>query len=420
MLWKKIDLRFIHPGRGALIHSKNFSLLFLSTLTVSFGQTFFLLVVAISVFESSDSNMLSGLVFAFQWISAVLMAAFMVFLIGKFGTVKLLIASLVFTGAFSFLAALCSSGSIWIVLFLVGLRSLPEAIFKSVRVYAIKEHVDSNILSRALPTTHLGLSFGAATGALSVIFLSDASDIKLAAMVDMLCLSSAAILIAFLKIGDHLNLNPANTAELPTFSAYGVIRNSGLENRQIFLSVIYMLVSVCLLVGYHNIYRVSLPVKYLGLGPDGAVILQAIATVAFLVGGLFVAALPKSSNALTNSASASCIAGLVSLVIVGHISHPLVALTFYAAMLFFSETAFVVAQRDIMTSANALQSKYLAAFLPAIRAVFTVTVIVVGGWVSERISLSSFSLGIAFLGAAIIALSTLERFAFSWLHNRRH
>jgi len=364
--------------------NKSLQIIWSAVLISTVGNFLLMLSLSVYVWRITGSNFLASAVFAVQWGAIIFSAPLVSRLLQRIPAAKLAAGSEWLGGVVS-LAIGLSYQHLWLIFVLLALRGLVESLSKAARVVALKGSVPAPLLGRAASLFGTGTFIGIAVGSLLGAVLVEKVSLDWVAFIDSLSfvVSGSLYVLLWLRNRGMESAAPASSGSAlrPAFDA---LRQQPQLRRQF----VWVILTTALLQGFHNVARTLLPVNLLGLGEEGVMLLQAIASVSFFSGALVVALLMQGEN--QSWRNQPWLIALLSIVLMQFsLLTPVVwlSLTGYALYLFVFEIAFTFCQKNMIVQCPQTAMAAVSSSALSVSTLGMVLAIVAGGALSDRVGL---------------------------------
>ena len=381
------------------LRNKSLQIIWSAVLISTVGNFLLMLSLSVYVWRISGSNFLASAVFAVQWGAIIFSAPLVSRLLQRIPAAKLAAGSEWLGGVVS-LAIGLSYQHLWLIFVLLALRGLVESLSKAARVVALKGSVPAPLLGRAASLFGTGTFIGIAVGSLLGAVLVEKVSLDWVAFIDSLTfvVSGSLYVLLWLRNRGMESAAPASSGNAlrPAFDA---LRQQPQLRRQF----VWVILTTALLQGFHNVARTLLPVNLLGLGEEGVMLLQAIASASFFFGALVVALLMQGEN--QSWRNQPWLIALLSIVLMQFsLLTPVVwlSLTGYALYLFVFEIAFTFCQKNMIVQCPQTAMAAVSSSALSVSTLGMVLAIVAGGALSDRVGLVATGWVFCALFAAVL------------------
>ncbi|HBM8317468.1 TPA: MFS transporter [Enterobacter cloacae] len=355
-----------------------------AVLVSTLGNFLLMLSLSVYVWRQTGSNFLASAIFAVQWGAIIFSAPLVSRILQRYPAARTAAFSEWAGGIISLLIGL-SISFLPMVFFLLLLRGFAESLSKSARVVAMKEAVPTPLLGRAASLLGTSTFIGIALGSLGGALLVDSIAPGWIAVIDSLTFVISGML--YLSLWRRTPVTDQRPAERKggMRAALQTLRGWPDLRRQF----VWVLVSTAFLQGFHNVARTLLPLQ-LGMGEQGIMLLQALASASFFFGAMAVALLMQGES--RNWRSQPWFISLLSAALLQFsllVPSMTASLVSYALYLFVFEIAFTFCQKNMIVLCP---QEYLGAISSAAISASTlgmVAVIAVGGALSDWVGLAA-------------------------------
>jgi predicted MFS family arabinose efflux permease len=366
------------------LRNKSLQIIWSAVLISTVGNFLLMLSLSVYVWRITGSNFLASAVFAVQWGAIIFSAPLVSRLLQRMPAARLAAGSEWLGGVVS-LAIGLSYQHLWLIFVLLALRGLVESLSKAARVVALKGSVPAPLLGRAASLFGTGTFIGIAVGSLLGAVLVEKVSLGWVALIDSLTfvVSGSLYFLLWLRHRAMESAAPASngSALRPAFDALR-------EQPQLRRQFVWVILTTALLQGFHNVARTLLPINLLGLGEEGVMLLQAIASASFFFGALVVALLMQGEN--QSWRNQPWLIALLSIVLMQFsLLTPVVwlSLTGYALYLFVFEIAFTFCQKNMIVQCPQTAMAAVSSSALSVSTLGMVLAIVAGGALSDRVGL---------------------------------
>ncbi|CAI2021801.1 MFS transporter [Serratia liquefaciens] len=381
------------------LRNKSLQTIWSAVLISTLGNFLLMLSLSVYVWRITGSNFLASAVFAVQWGAIIFSAPLVSRLLQRIPAARLAAGSEWLGGVVS-LAIGLSYQHLWLIFVLLALRGLVESLSKAARVVALKSSVPAPLLGRAASLFGTGTFIGIAVGSLLGAALVEKVSLEWVAFIDSLTfvVSGSLYFLLWLRNRGVESAAPASSGSAlrPAFDA---LRQQPQLRRQF----VWVILTTALLQGFHNVARTLLPINLLGLGEEGVMLLQAIASASFFFGALVVALLMQGEN--QSWRNQPWLIALLSIVLMQFsLLTPVVwlSLTSYAFYLFVFEIAFTFCQKNMIVQCPQSAMAAVSSSALSISTLGMVLAIIVGGALSDRVGLVATGWVFCALFAAVL------------------
>ncbi|AKJ30950.1 MFS transporter [Caldimonas brevitalea] len=391
-----------------LLRTGSFTKLWLAIFVSTVGNFLLMLSLSVYMYRETGLNFAAASVFGTQWMAALFSAPLGGWLTDRFRSARLAGVCEGAGGAVSLLIGVLI-GWTPVVFALLFVRGLAESVGKSARVVAMKEHIPEPLLERAASligtATFLGISLGSLAGAVLIDHLS----LTQVALLDVLSFALAAAL--YLSLGRTAAWQPRPDA--PRFHQVLSAAVASLRRHpDLMRNFGYVILTTAFFQGFHNIARALLPITHLQMGERGVMLLQALASLSFFLGAVFVALVMQRRQAAGHAEPWWLCTGTALLMLSSvFISTPFWSLLAYAVYLFLFETSFVFCQKNMITLTPKEDLGLVSSLALSLATFGMVLVIYLGGWLSDQIGLTPTAVTLfvlLMLGVLGIELKSLQ------------
>lgn len=381
------------------LRNKSLQTIWSAVLISTVGNFLLMLSLSVYVWRITGSNFLASAVFAVQWGAIIFSAPLVSRLLQRIPAARLAAGSEWLGGAVS-LAIGLSYQHLWLIFVLLALRGLVESLSKAARVVALKGCVPAPLLGRAASLFGTGTFIGIAVGSLLGAVLVEKVSLGWVAFIDSLTfvVSGSLYFLLWLRNRGMESAAPASSGSALR-PAFDVLRQQPQLRRQF----IWVILTTALLQGFHNVARTLLPINLLGLGEEGVMLLQAIASASFFFGALVVALLMQGEN--QSWRNQPWLIALLSIVLMQcSLLTPVVwlSLTGYALYLFVFEIAFTFCQKNMIVQCPQTAMAAVSSSALSVSTLGMVLAIVAGGALSDRVGLVATGWVFCALFAAVL------------------
>jgi len=381
------------------LRNKSLQIIWSAVLISTVGNFLLMLSLSVYVWRITGSNFLASAVFAVQWGAIIFSAPLVSRLLQRIPAARLAAGSEWLGGLVS-LAIGLSYQHLWLIFVLLALRGLVESLSKAARVVALKGSVPAPLLGRAASLFGTGTFIGIAVGSLLGAVLVEKVSLGWVAFIDSLTfvVSGTLYFLLWLRNREMESAAPASSGNAlrPAFDA---LRQQPQLRRQF----VWVILTTALLQGFHNVARTLLPINLLGLGEEGVMLLQAIASASFFFGALVVALLMQGEN--QSWRNQPWLIALLSIVLMQFsLLTPVVwlSLTGYALYLFVFEIAFTFCQKNMIVQCPQTAMAAVSSSALSVSTLGMVLAIVAGGALSDRVGLVATGWVFCALFAAVL------------------
>ncbi|QDX31420.1 MFS transporter [Dickeya poaceiphila] len=385
------------------VRNKSLQTIWSAVLISTLGNFLLMLSLSVYIWRITGSNFLASAVFAVQWGAIIFSAPLVSRLLQRISAAKLAAISEWLGGGVSLLIGL-SYEHLTLVFVLLALRGLVESLSKAARVVALKNTVPEPLLGRAASLFGTGTFIGIALGSLLGAILVEKSPLVWVALIDSLTFLISGALYFLLW---RRNRTQESSAPVASGSALRPAFEALRDLPQLRRQFIWVMVTTALLQGFHNVARTLLPVNLLGLGEQGVMLLQAIASVSFFTGSLVVAWLMQDES--QSWRNQPWLIALISVVLMQlSLLTPVVwlSLSGYALYLFVFQIAFTFCQKNMIVQCPPSAMAAVSSSVLSLSTLGMVLAIVAGGVLSDQIGL--VATGWALCGVFAVVLLWVE------------
>ncbi|OZG70438.1 hypothetical protein BTA51_26070 [Hahella sp. CCB-MM4] len=366
------------------IRNRNLQSIWSAVFVSTIGNFLLMLSLSVYIWRETESNFLASAVFAVQWGAIILSAPFVSFLLQRIPAAKLAAYSEWLGVVVSVTIGLVVD-QLWLVFGLLAVRGLIESVSKSARIVALKTSVPEDLLGRAASLFGTGTFVGIAVGSLLGAVLIEVLSLQWIAVIDGLTFVISGLFFYTLwkRTNDSKTSSPSKP-ERAFRSAFLLLKTTP-DLRQHF---VWVILTTALLQGFHNIARTLLPIELLQLGEQGVMILQAMASVSFFLGALFVTFLMQSESSRWTR-----LPWLIALISIAFMQASLMipiiwaSLLSYALYLFVFEVAFTFCQKNLIVQCPESAMGAITSSAQSLATLGMVVVILLGGGLSDWVGI---------------------------------
>ncbi|MER7175896.1 MFS transporter [Streptomyces mesophilus] len=362
-----------------LLTSRNFLLLWAAMLVSSTGTFFLVLTVSANLLIENDSGFSASAVFGFQWILPVLLVGVIRRACDGRRLRRTVMACELGNGLVSLAIGVLSGHgvlSLLLVCFLV--RGLLEGITKTARVVYTRQLFGGPLLKPASYVFNTSMLLGGGAGGVLGSLIGDRVSLLTAG-----ALSAAAFMVS---VGCYALLPQVSVPRPDKGGRAGTwiqVRSALRGQRRLALSVVYFVVAVGVLQGFHNVARTVIPVRVLDLGSSGVMNVQVFGGAALLLGAVAVPALLPRLSALRRLSLWILLASAVAMGLAPHAAGAATLYVSYFAYLFLFEFLFIASQGHMIQEAAPDKLVALTTFTNAVGTSVMIVVTLLAGALSD-------------------------------------
>ncbi|EOY4514629.1 MFS transporter [Vibrio vulnificus] len=394
------------------VRNKNLQSIWSAVLVSTIGNFLLMLSLSVYIWRETGSNFLASAVFAVQWGAIILSPPLITYLLKRVPAARLAAYS-EWTGGIVTVTIGLFVEQIWLVFILLVARGLAESISKSARIVSLKTSVPDKLLGRAASLFGTGTFIGIAFGSLLGAGLVEIFPLKWIAVIDGVTFLISGFL--FYTLWKRTGSQPHATAQSEGSwrQSFSVLKSMPLLRR----NFVWVILTTALLQGFHNVGRTLLPIELLDLGEQGVMLLQAIASVSFFLGALFVTVMMQDES--NPWVRLPWLIALFSITLMqASLMIPIVwiSLLSYALYLFVFEIAFTFCQKNLVVQCPESSMGAISSTAQSMSTLGMVVMILAGGAMSDWIGIQLT--GWMFCGVFVVTLLLVELPTFLQQRNK--
>ncbi|NML31756.1 MFS transporter [Paraburkholderia sp. G-4-1-8] len=368
-------------------------LLSMSAFSANFGSVALLMSLSLKAFAQTGSSLLAGAIYGSQWLIPLFFLPMIGWLANRYPLRRLMSVTLVLSVAVTVVVCQCYPHYLLPFFGLMAVRGVLENVSKSAAAVALKVYMPGRLLERASSFYDTNRYVSSATASLvGVLFLNRISIAQVA------LLSSSAFVIAACCYA-ALPYVPAVKPDQPRPDFSYWRETWRILERKPLLRRCFVNLSLITGVfqGFYYIARSTLPIGQLGLSINAAAFVQALISLTFTAGAMFVARfmpvgappLRWLSPLVQTVAAAFFMAGSVLT------RQPVFGIASFLACLFFYEVYYTFTNNQIMLTCTPEEISYISSAKYGALTFCMLVVIVAGGAAADAIGFASMTLVLA-------------------------
>ncbi|WP_156724705.1 MFS transporter [Streptomyces apocyni] len=374
-----------------LLTSRNFLFLWAAMLISSTGTFFLVLTVSAKLLIENDSGFSASAVFGFQWILPILLMGVIRRACEGQRLRRTVVVSELGGGLISLAIGVLSDHSFLTPLlacFLV--RGLLEGITKTARVVYTRQLFNGPLLKPASYVFNTSMLLGGGAGGVLGSVLGEHVSVLAVGALSAAAFTVSACCYAWLP---QVSAGASEAERRP--GTWAQVRGALRGQQRLALSVVYFVIAVGVLQGFHNVARTVIPVRVLDLGSPGVMNVQVIGGTALLLGAVAVPALLPWLGTVRRLSLWILVAAAVAMGLAPHAVGASSLYVSYFAYLFLFEFLFITSQAQMIQDTAPDKLVALTTFTNAVGTTMMIAITLLAGALSDIMDFGTVGVALA-------------------------